>query len=584
VIGSSSGLLGGSLLGAQGKYQLLRATGSSRLGAAKETLLSSLSKGSALSKGLGIGGILAGASLMTDYGIQGYSSAKSNGATSGQSILGALLSSVSGNSSVYGWSDTAKMNKAKNQKFDLSAMFKSAGAGALVGGGIGLLTSGPVGGAVGGAIGAVAGAASSATTQLVQMKRYTDLVNSDLSKLSDASSKSATKISETLTLQSDINKLEKTISDQKQELSTDDKSLTSEQLLQKKLDIQYNETLLRQKKQELGVNDSTIEDTEKIYKNLDKQKSFTDSLDKMQSVFESLGVSEGINGKVGSKESGESWYNSLSAEDKSNVYKSALQLAQSQGKDLTGLSDKEIAIGMYQSYTGNTKGKNYFNKVNSSGLQVGMWDTSTKQSLTNLSNTEQAASLVSSSASSFLNDSAVWSDSSNYTQIQKSVAALVGARASVGEKTSTLSDLGYNLNDAQDYLAWLSTNYQHDPNLYKLGVNRVSEDNELALLHKNEMVLTSTNADRLRDISGSSDPSRYLSVTSKSVKSVDTSNSYTNSDLSDVIVDQTDTISTLLKTILDTINQLVPAGSSRSSPTPATFSSINQNLLNFDRV
>lgn len=507
------------------------------------------------SKSLAALGILSGLVTQGSSAVDAYKIAKQNGTNVTASTALGLLTGYTD----YGMTNEQKFASVKDKGLiDLGQLFKTAAAGAAIGGGAGTFAGGPAGTLIGGLIGGLVGMGANATAQIANKIDYKQYLKSDIGSLGDSLqrtheglSKLSSTFSDYQSLLSKNNELEKLKSTQTKE----EQALTE-------LQIKANKKLIEQKLAELGATKDLIDQFERNAATISQGRAVTSAMASISQKMNSAGITsstdvtklsvEDINALVSDEE--------LEAFRKNGYIKS------------TGNNIKD-KIGIVQSISGSTKGRNWFSKietdrfsmssaqggVNSSFYTDLVANTSSAEA-SNAENRKIALQLISGYDST---------DPSTYTFLQKGLAILLNdakirfggseglnsviGGQSIGKVIGLLSENNDYANlDYSGYRSWLNTNAIASgefKGLYRTGLAYVPYDNFPAILHKGERVLNASDAANYSTKSGMS------------------------STLANALVSQVDNIVTILNNIYTYM---------QTGTTPASQSAIYNQPINYN--
>ena len=459
----------------------------------------------------------------------------------------------------YGMTNEQKLTSVKDKGLiDLGQLFKTAAAGAAIGGGAGTFAGGPAGTLIGGLVGSLVGMGANATAQIANKIDYKQYLKSDIGSLGDSLQRT----------HEGLSKLSSTFSDYQNLLSKNNEleklktTQTKEEQALTELQIKANKKLIEQKLAELGATKDLIDQFERNAATISQGRAVTSAMASISQKMNSAGITsstdvtklsvEDINALVSDEE--------LEAFRKNGYIKS------------TGNNIKD-KIGIVQSISGSTKGRNWFSKietdrfsmssaqggVNSSFYTDLVANTSSAEA-SNAENRKIALQLISGYDST---------DPSTYTFLQKGLAILLNdakirfggseglnsviGGQSIGKVIGLLSENNDYANlDYSGYQSWLNTNAIASgefKGLYRTGLAYVPYDNFPAILHKGERVLNASDAANYSTKSGMS------------------------STLANALVSQVDNIVTILNNIYTYM---------QTGTTPASQSAIYNQPINYN--
>ena len=508
-----------------------------------------------LSKSLATLGILSGLVTQGSSAVDAYKIAKQNGTNVTASTALSFLTGYTD----YGMTNEQKLASVKDKGLiDLGQLFKTAVAGAAIGGGAGTFAGGPAGTLIGGLVGSLVGMGANATAQIANKIDYKQYLKSDIGSLGDSLqrtheglSKLSSTFSDYQSLLSKNNELEKLKSTQTKE----EQALT-------KLQIKANKKLIEQKLAELGATKDLIDQFERNAATISQGRAVTSAMASISQKMNSAGITsstdvtklsvEDINALVSDEE--------LEAFRKNGYIKS------------TGNNIKD-KIGIVQSISGSTKGKNWFSKIETDRFSM----SSAQGGINSSFYTDLVANTSSAEASNAENRKIALqlisgydsTDPSTYTFLQKGLAILLNdAKIRFGGSEGLNSVIGgqrigkvigllsenndYANLDYSGYESWLNTNAIASgefKGLYRTGLAYVPYDNFPAILHKGERVLNASDAANYSTKSGMS------------------------STLANALVSQVDNIVTILNNIYTYM---------QTGTTPASQSAIYNQPINYN--
>lgn len=566
------------------------ATGASALG---QGLLSIAAGPVALAAGLG---------LMTYHGI-------STGINNGNAGAG-LLASVTGDSNI-GLTESQKLDKANSDLskgwvsgsgIDWKKVAKNTGTGALVGAGVGTIAGGWAAGAgtaIGAGVGAVTGAVASIVDQAVESAKYNKLAKASeqfsksLEKSQDAVSEFGSVAKKSQESLSNLDILTgKTAATESQKLSALE-SLKSEYpaLLHNVKDLsdwdsKYVETVKKKVEQENNLAASKALDA--VQETLESAKKEIESTSGLSKNF--WGTSQAIGSTM--KEFGDEVKNVSTKEEFDKVVskyaakygtsnEEFLKIAEDQIGLKYGTDSAKTVHGVYvpEKFWHSTTDTS---KYDSSGVRNG-YDT------TELANQAQSRyTSIFSTLSQLETMYNGWSESGELKIPQVSQKPLSGRIEDFVEVVKAYNVLANQLNydplksdDSSFSFVKEMAQYVGAPFNFKVGAYNIPRDNVLANLHQGEMVLTSENAKKLRNL-GSGGVSGLLDqLTAVSEAKVAPQSSNITSDVSTAIVtaikSQTETLVSAISTVISVINNT-------SKGRFVTTSETNSRLINFEGV
>lgn len=500
-------------------------------------------------------GILSGLVTQGSSAVDAYKIAKQNGTNvTASTALGFLTGYTD-----YGMANEQKLASVKDKGLiDLGQLFKTAAAGAVIGSGAGTFAGGPAGTLIGGLVGGLVGMGANATAQIANKIDYKQYLKSDIGSLGDSLQRT----------HEGLSKLSSTFSDYQSLLSKNNElqklktTQTKEEQALTELQIKANEKLIEQKLAELGATKDLVAQFERNAATISQGRAVISAMASISQKMNSAGITsstdvtklsvEDINALVSDEE--------LEAFRKNGYIKS------------TGNNIKD-KIGIVQSISGSTKGRNWFSKietdrfsmssaqggVNSSFYTDLVANTSSAEA-SNAENRKIALQLISGYDST---------DPSTYTFLQKGLAILLndakirfgGSEGlnsvidgqSIGKVIGLLSENNDYANlDYSGYQSWLNTNAIASgefKGLYRTGLAYVPYDNFPAILHKGERVLNASDAANYSTKSGMS------------------------STLANALVSQVDNIVTILNNIYTYM---------QTGTTPASQSAIYNQPINYN--
>ena len=523
-------------------------TGGRDLNSGKRTLTTS---GKLIGSASLAGGLIARGLV----GFDAYNTAQESGSSTGRSMLAGLIGAGLGYSD-YGATNAQKMESVKEKGLiDWSQVRSSAGSGAAIGAGIGTFAGGHA--LLGGAIGGTAGAISNLVTQAIDKHNYEQYLKSDVGSLGDSLQKTS----------EDVSKLSNTFSEYQSLLGKNTEleklklTQTGEERKLTELQIEANKTLINQKYAELGATKDLIEQFERNSKTITSGRAVMSAMASVSGKMSSAGItsdtnitnlsSTDINALISDEE--------LEAFRKNNFIKST-------GNDFY---DK---IGILQTLSGSKEGKNWFSKIETDSFSMATAKGGVSSSFyTNLSadiSTAEASNAADVSAALSLISAYNSEDPSTYRFLQKGLAILLNnakiqygsdlnnliSGQSIGSVIGLLSENNsYAGLDCSAYQNWLKTNGTASDEFkgyYRTGLAYVPYDNFPAVLHKGERVLNASDAANYSDKSNM------------------------NSNLSNALVSQVDTIVTILNNIYDYMR----TGFTSSSQSQVFNQPVNYNL------
>lgn len=458
-------------------------------------------------------------------GIDAFNAYQNTEGSVGQKIGNAALGFISGDTS---GAVTAgdKVKRVKEKGFiDWKAVGSAATTGGLVGAGVGTLAGAAAGGigavpgaVIGGAIGAAAGALSSLATQAIKYADAQKYAKSELGKLSDKIKESQSSYQELLDKDTKYVELVTSINEVNEDLN---KSSGAEKtLLEQKLVLMRQELAIQT--QMLGTASdykSTLDETAAAYDKAKSQTELNTSLGALGEKIKDLDLGnvklEGMTDKE--------LYDALGIDkDQAHELRSKAWKA-GYIKDWTSDSEALRALvvdyGSGQGYWGtNVKGSDYdqvkvdgrsaYQAFDKSNIEQTFTDY--QDAFTNLSGVAaQSGSTLSSFASAGIED---------LNLLQKQVIGAIHPYLSISDKSLNeslgvkgiedfLMKHGFSEDIAKQYATYVKTNgVATDPRAkgwYKVGIDYVTQDEQPAYLHKGEMVLTASNAAKLRSIGSS---------------------------------------------------------------------------------
>lgn len=564
-------------------------------------------KSASLGKLASVGGYaLAGAAGLAYGGLNAYTAMQntSQGQSRALSGLEGFLGDTSGARTAEEKLAVVRSNKGK--LIDWSKVGTAAATGGLIGVGVGGIVGSAAGGigaapgaAIGGAIGAATGAIASMTEQVIKYRDAQKYATSELGKLSDTFEESKKKYKELV-------EEDKKYVSLAQQINSVNESLNDSTGIEK--------TLLEQKlvllKQELELQSQMLGSAGDLKSSLD---SMIDSYNKTKSQVElstSLGnIGSAIKGlDLGKKKlsdiSDKDLYTQLGisesdAEKIVGLAKSSGYLTSSAGTS-EGLRALVADYGSGQEYWGtNIKGTDYDKvKVGGKSSYTAFTTSEIKKTGSDLSSMYSQISSTATEGGSNLS-SMIAAGITSPEMIQKTImnnlAPLLGISPDKSLKDLTgfnsvsayLSGFNASTELIKSYEDFIKTNGlatdSRAKGWYKTGLGYVPTDNFLASLHRGEMVLTSHNADMLRQLTSGSSVGSFLSgLLNVSSTTASAATDESSTDVSSVVVtainDQTTALSGILNSILDAIHQI----SHKSNP--ASASQISEATVSFDGV
>lgn len=508
-----------------------------------------------LSKSLAALGILSGLVTQGSSAVDAYKIAKQNGTNVTASTALGLLTGYTD----YGMTNEQKFASVKDKGLiDLGQLFKTAAAGAAIGGGAGTFAGGPAGTLIGGLIGGLVGMGANATTQIANKIDYKQYLKSDIGSLGDSLQRT----------HEGLSKLSSTFSDYQSLLSKNNEleklktTQTKEEQALTELQIKANKKLIEQKLAELGATKDLVAQFERNAAIISQGRAVTSAMASISQKMNSAGITsstdvtklsvEDINALVSNEE--------LEAFRKNGFIKS------------TGNNIKD-KIGIVQSISGSTKGRNWFSKIETDRFSM----SSAQGGINSSFYTDLVANTSSAEASNAENRKIALqlisgydsTDPSTYTFLQKGLAILLNdakirfggseglnsviGGQSIGKVIGLLSENNDYANlDYSGYRSWLNTNAiasSEFKGLYRTGLAYVPYDNFPAILHKGERVLNASDAANYSTKSGMS------------------------STLANALVSQVDNIVTILNNIYTYM---------QTGTTPASQSAIYNQPINYN--
>ena len=508
-----------------------------------------------LSKSLAALGILSGLVTQGSSAVDAYNIAKQNGTNvTASTALGFLTGYTD-----YGMTNEQKLTSVKDKGLiDLGQLFKTAAAGAAIGGGAGTFAGGPAGTLIGGLVGSLVGMGANATAQIANKIDYKQYLKSDIGSLGDSLQRT----------HEGLSKLSSTFSDYQSLLSKNNElqklktTQTKEEQALTELQIKANKKLIEQKLAELGATKDLIDQFERNAATISQGRAVTSAMASISQKMNSAGITsstdvtklsvEDINALVSDEE--------LEAFRKNGYIKS------------TGNNIKD-KIGIVQSISGSTKGKNWFSKIETDRFSM----SSAQGGINSSFYTDLVANTSSAEASNAENRKIALqlisgydsTDPSTYTFLQKGLAILLNdakirfggseglnsviSGQRIGKVIGLLSENNDYANlDYSGYESWLNTNAIASgefKGLYRTGLAYVPYDNFPAILHKGERVLNASDAANYSTKSGMS------------------------STLANALVSQVDNIVTILNNIYTYM---------QTGTTPASQSAIYNQPINYN--
>lgn len=473
--------------------------------------------------------------------------------------------------------------------FDWSEVGSNALKWGLIGGGAGTLVTPGIGTAIGGIGGAVTGALSSIIGQYDRYRAANEYAESELGKLADSISETTDTLDEmqaSITAYNDLREKEEDLISSINKAKGTEKDLLEQQLDLLRLEIQMQEALLPTAKDLVTEMDMLREE----YSTGKSQSDFLSELytldrtalrnmDLENNAIEDMSLDQILNSMGMTNEQAESL---VSKAISANYIKEGTSTEDALKALLIDYASSEGYI-----VSANAKGSDY-DDVKVLG-DAAYYSLDRDEGKAVISSTKTALSELTSKSSealSTLRDYASSDTTPDNSLIQRAIAQWERGYVSEDIPYSKVDDLldAAGFSDAQisSYKKYVQENgiatSERAKGFYKVGLYDVPSDNYLANLHSGEMVLTSTNADKLRQlasggITGVLDTLTSLTATTSTEDSSAVNTTY---DLIDAIDNQTTTLVSELDTIYDLIYKYFT--SSRSSR--SSVSTIPENVVN----
>ena len=493
------------------------------------------------SNGLTVGGAAMGGAMLSGGlimgGIDAYNSgskAAADGA-SGAEIAGQSIRGFFTGGEYMSQSEQAEAGKAalagEKRSIDWGKVAGNAGKGALIGGGAGTFIGGPVGTAVGGAIGAVVGGVANLIDQAVENAKYNELADA-VNKYNEALSKSTTAMSNYTQV---VNKQKDTTHDL--DILNGEVSATESEKLAvlQSLKEEYPQLLS-------GITDLSDWDesyTEIIQEKIQREKELakTEAMSSMSEEASALSEkAEKLDNLIGDKMVGKEvvdFAKSFANEDEAfDMSAEDFQARMKEYADKAGVSVDEFAEMANRATNGGlfkwtdegwvakdwTWGDNYQQLVESydeNGIKKGTDISDIKQGYDELYS--NILTLANQFDEIYRNSVSVDEEGNETLESMRE-----SDKNSVESALQSLAEMApiYNrtVSAMGDYNAETKTGMIHSDNpmwdtahkladsagisfpSFKVGAYNIQNDGELAELHQGEMVLTSSNADKLRQL------------------------------------------------------------------------------------
>lgn len=517
------------------------------------------------------------------------------GDTSGARTNNEKLAEVRKNSGAFGI-DWKKVGNASK-----TGALTGAGVGAIAGGvvgtsafGIGAVPGAAIGAGIGGVFGAAAGAVTSVTTQMIKYGDQIAYTKSELGKLAETVEENNNAIVEMNSQVGDYASLMKQYESLQDRVN--DSTGVEKTLLETKLKLMETEVNL--KIREMGTADQVKSQVDELGKNFETGYNMSEFANKLmtemtQKELEGLNLDkesitkmdyDEILKKLGmDKESAEDLVSSAKkanyitsdASTEDAIRKLAIDYASGLGvvedANVKGSDLDKIAVNGKSAYQGLTSTAL---QETMSALSQSMSDIS-QNIATGTSNLKTLSGLKSPEISAL--HAAMTSTLQSYLSQDvegKTISELTGFDNVEG----FMQNLGFSDEVISQYKDFIKSNSVGDGRAegwFKVGINSVPHDNFKAVLHKGEMVLTSDNADSLRDImsggglSGLLNGVKNLMGVQASATAQNAGSELSSVNLIDAINSQTQSLMGVLSSILEAVLQIKP---NSSNTTPAQLS------------